>query len=59
MPQNTLSTSEAIPAKSPSGPIIIADTVFTALNEEKDREKRQLNLIIHNLAESNSDRDET
>jgi len=36
-------------------PALIANTVHTAINEEKEREKRQLNLIIHNLAESNLD----
>jgi len=40
------STSSAKP------PLLIANTVVTALNEE--REKRQLSLIVHNLTESNA-----
>jgi len=44
--------------KTSPGPALIANTVFTAINEERDREKRQLNLIVHNLAESPSDRGE-
>jgi len=36
----------------------LLQTVFTAINEERDREKRQLNWIVHNLAESISDCDE-
>ena len=39
-------------------PALIANTVYTAINEEKEREKRQLNLIIHNLVESNLDQAE-
>ena len=54
-----LRTPETNSAKPPAGPALIADTVFTAMNEERDREKIQLNLIIHNLAESNSDHGET
>lgn len=37
--REVLSTSEANPAKSSSGPAIIANTVYTAINEERDREK--------------------
>jgi len=33
-------------------PPLIANTVVTALNEEREREKRQLSLIVHNLTES-------
>ena len=50
---------EANTSKPPSGPGLIANTVFTVINEERDREKRQLNLIVHNLTESTSDRGET
>ena len=49
--------------KPPAGPTLIADmvfnVVFTAMNEERVREKRQLNLIVHNLVESTSDCAET
>ena len=54
-----LGAPEASHAKTSSGPALIANTVFTAINEERDREKRQLNLIVHNLVESTSDRGET
>ena len=43
---SSTSTSSAKP------PPLIANTVVTALNEE--REKRQLSLIVHNLTESNA-----
>jgi len=33
---------------------LIANTVVTILNEEKEREKRQLSLIVHNLVKSNA-----
>ena len=49
------SSNNAVASKPPA---LIANTVYTAINEEKEREKRQLNLIIHNLAESNSDQGE-
>lgn len=39
---------------APKPPALIASTVTTAFNEERDRERRQLNLIIHNLPESNA-----
>ena len=40
-------------------PPIIANTVATALNEEREREKRQLSLIVHNLSESTAIEGET
>ena len=36
-----LNTSEVNSTKPPSGPTLIANTVFTTMNEEKDKEKRQ------------------
>jgi len=54
-----LSAPEVSHAKTSSGPALIANTVFIAINEERDRKKRQLNLIVHNLAVSTSDRGET
>ena len=50
-----LSSPNNIASKPPA---LIANTVYTAINEEKEREKRQLNLIIHNLAQSNLDQGE-
>ena len=46
-------------ASSSKPPPLIANTVVTALNEEREREKRQLSLIMHNLAESNASEGET
>ena len=43
---------------APKPPALIASTVTTAFNEERERERRQLNLIIHNLAESNANEGE-
>lgn len=40
-------------------PPLIANTVVTALNEEREREKRQLSLIVHNLSESTATEGET
>ena len=39
---------------APKPPALIASTVTTAFNEERERERRQLNLIVHNLVESNT-----
>ena len=50
-----LSSPNNIASKPPA---LIANTVYTAINEEKEREKRQLNLIIHNLAESDLEQGE-
>lgn len=50
-----LSSPNNIASKPPA---LIANTVYIAINEEKERAKRQLNLIIHNLAESNLDQGE-
>ena len=36
-------------------PEIIASTIVTTINEEKDKEKRRLNLIIHNAPESSAE----
>ena len=49
------SPNNAVASKPPA---LITNTVYTAINEEKKREKRQLNLIIHNLVEVNSDQGE-
>ena len=38
--------------KSPEPPTAIANTIVNTLNEEKERERRRLNLIIHNAPES-------
>ena len=43
---------------APKPPVLIASTVTTAFNEERERERRQLNLIVHNLAESNANKGE-
>ena len=39
---------------APKPPALIASTVTSEFNEERERERRQLNLIIHNLVESNA-----
>ena len=52
-----LSATPCPPEPKPSGSI--ATTIVTALNEEKEKEKRRLNLIFHNLPESVSDVSET
>ena len=41
--------------KSPEPPTAIASTIVNTLNEEKERERRRLNLIIHNAPESTAD----
>ena len=35
-----ISTPEVNPTKTPAGPALIANTIFTGINEERDREKR-------------------
>ena len=40
-------------------PPLIANTVVTALNKEREREKRQLSMIVHNLSESTAPEGET
>ena len=50
-----LSSPNNIASKPPA---LIANAVYTSINEEKEREKTQLNLIIHNLAISDFDQGE-
>ena len=39
---------------APKPPVLIASTVTTEFNEERERQRRQLNLIVHNFVESNA-----
>jgi len=47
-------TIEAIPAKVPDLAITIAIVTSPLATEQREKEKRQLNLIIHNVPESKS-----
>ena len=44
---------------APKPPGLIASTVTSAFNEERETERRQLYLIIHNLVESNASEGES
>ena len=49
---STSSSSHSHPTPSPHA---LRDVVSSVINEEKDKQKRRLNLIVHNMAESSAD----
>ena len=47
------------PTINPANPDALRNAVSSVINEEKDKQKRRLNLIVHNMTESNADQPQT